>query len=258
MIPHSLSTIAGCHFIVCSVALATDTLIAPFMQCARGQRRPDTAIPFNRNESVYKAIQIKRIHYHRVCAPCNHACVQCAEIIRISYYVSAKFFSLFHQRASNDERWASTMAYDIYLIIRIIIFMKSIAMRLTLCNVLRLFFPSFVHLLTWHLMLMMLIGKHVNVSVYVRAQRNGVCVSSRLTIGMDSRVHQPANGKHEFKLSFTQMQNSRKSKRNKTVKQRDASSFLACKLKIAMAWRNFTVWWLACNTRRLIAIDMVF
>lgn len=120
------------------------------------------------------------------------------------------------------------------------------------------FFPSFVHLLTWHLMLMMLIGKHVNVSVCVRAQRNGVCASSRLTIGMDSRVHQPANGKHEFKLSFTQMQNSRKSKRNKTVKQRDASSFLACKLKIAMAWRNFTVWWLACNTRRLIAIDMVF
>lgn len=121
------------------------------------------------------------------------SCLCCnVQIIRISYYVSANFLFSFHQQASNDERWASTMAYDIYLIIRIIYFYEIHcyavdSLQRSSVN----FFPTFVHLLTWHLMLMMLIGKHVHVSVCVRAQRNGV-LSSRLTFGMDSRVHQPA------------------------------------------------------------------
>lgn len=59
------------------------------------------------------------------------------------------------------------------------------------------------------------------------------------------------------------MQNSRKSKRNKTVKQRDANSFLACKLKIAIgdSWRNLRLDCVVISLQyayRLLAIDMVF
>lgn len=61
--------------------------------------------------------------------------------------------------------------------------------------------PLLVHLLTWHSMLMMLIGKHVEIRVCVCARSSqwpfcgdGVdvwSVQSRLTSEIDSRVHQP-------------------------------------------------------------------
>lgn len=191
----TLSAITTCHFITIFRCTCNNRRIdyPPFMKCAGGQRRRRYNLQFSHSKwngssvaKPYKSAQgwgggrvvggggiegelAVCIRGDGMSARCKvqEMCVPVYTDGRLPVGIIIIFPLKSVLPGTHRPSIIMQNARTILLIIRIIILWKKKKKNAAAVAVLRLLLLHF-HLLTWHLMLMMLIGKHVSVFIYVR------------------------------------------------------------------------------------------